>query len=51
MEHFQVRWKFINVQVLSHASFITLQYAQALSTIDGYSGYGAEQGNKVRFLL
>ena len=27
--------------------FIFLQRSHALSTIDGYSGYGAEQGEKV----
>lgn len=28
--------------------FTVLQYAHALSTVDGYTGYGPEQGNKVR---
>lgn len=28
-----------------------MQRAHALSTVDGYSGYGAEQGEKVLLLL
>lgn len=39
-----VAWTFKGLECLMFCFF---QYAHALSTADGYTGYGPEQGNKV----